>query len=378
MASMRDDLNAALDSVDGDYDETVQTIDDGGSEELSSGAATEGAEQDLQSLDGESAELSTEADTGEGEDDSLAGDPAAAADPEAKGDGEPVQPGDVTLDAKDKESVKAPIDWSPKEREDWSRIPRHLQDKIKQREADTANLMQETASARRTHNEFSGLVQQYGSVLSGVAGDTPMQAVESLFSTVANLRMGSPIQKAQVIADLVNDFGVDINALDTTLSGQMPEQGAGSEIETRLEQMLNERMAPFTQYEQQMQRQQQQQQETMQTGAVNEVKSFADGGKAEFLNDVRMDMADLIEMAGNRGHNMGMEEAYNKACALNPQVSQVIEQRKQQAALTASQNSIGAKQTAASSIVGNRSGLNTGAGNLSMRDQIAAAWDGQD
>ena len=372
MDSMRDDLNAALDAADGDYDETEQTVEHDG---VMDGAA--GGDDDLTvaEVDGEVSEDSGEISEGAGDEGSVERALAKQESDKAAVESEPVQSDDPELTAKDKESIKAPIDWSPKEREDWSRIPRHLQDKIMQREAATSNLMQETAEARRTHADFGGLVQQYGSVLSGVAGDTPMQAVESLFSTVANLRMGSPIQKAQVIADLVNNFGVDINALDTTLSGQMPEQGPNAEMEQRLDQMLKERMAPFTQYEQQMQMQQQQQQQQLQHQAVSEIQTLAESGKAEFFNHVRLEMADLIEVAGKNGRNLTTEQAYNIACSSNPEISEVLEQRKQKQALLNNQNSIGAKQNAASSISGNRSGLNAGNSNLSIRDSIAAAWD---
>ena len=41
------------------------------------------------------------------------------------------------------DSIKAPVDWGPKDREAWSSIPRHLQDKVMQREKDMAAMMQQ-------------------------------------------------------------------------------------------------------------------------------------------------------------------------------------------------------------------------------------------
>jgi len=359
--TMRDDISAALDEIDENYDETPQEVESYDDSEADINTEEHGKEP--------SASESTEANsaTPRADTDSSSSEGDASVKPD-----EPVQAENASVDTR---NLKAPIDWGPKEREDWSKIPRNLQEKIASREQETQQLMQSTADARRTHADFGGLVQQYGSVLSGVAGDTPMQAVESLFSTVANLRMGSPMQKAQVIAGLVSDFGVDISALDSTLSGQMPEQGPNSEMEQRLEQMLEQRMAPFTQYEQQMQMQQQQKTQHLQTQATNEVKGFVESGKAEFLADVRLDMADMIDLANKRGVDLSMQQAYDKACALHPQISQILGQRTRQQQITGGNNSIASKRNAASSITGGRGGSGGGNATLSLRDTLAAAYD---
>ena len=50
----------------------------------------------------------------------------------------------------------------------------------------------------------------------------------------------------------------------------------------------------------------------------------------EFYNDVRSDMADLLDMAANRGRQMSMQDAYNTACAAHPQISKVMAGRQAQ------------------------------------------------
>jgi hypothetical protein len=120
------------------------------------------------------------------------------------------------------------------------------------------------------------------------------------------------------------------------------------------------------------QQQAQQQQET----AENEVVAF--GENAEFLADVRMDMADLIDMASKRGQSMTMQDAYNKACVLNPQIQAVLQQRQQHKQLTGNSNTMANKRLAGSSITGNRGGGGAGGSGGSMRDTISNAWDNQD
>lgn len=357
MSDMRESINAALDANAEDddnqnYDETPQEIDYAAEET----AETETGEEEGTSTDDDSTEPTEPTasdDTATGD---LEGDKPAAVEAKPNGD-----------------SIKAPIDWGPQDREAWSKIPRHLQEKVMSREKELNTMLQTTADARKTHEQFGNLTQQYGAVLSGIGGDTPMETTKALFDTVANLRMGTPIQKAQTIADLINSFGVDINTLDSALVGQPPPQQ--SQQNSQIEQMLAERLAPFEAMMGQQNALQQQQEQQKQDAAISEVQQFA--GDAEFLSDVRMDMADFIDMASARGQTMTIKEAYDKACAINPQIQAVLAQRAQRAKLTGSNNDMASKRLAGSSIVGNKGGSGGGGNSGSMRDMISAAWDGQ-
>jgi hypothetical protein len=366
MSSMRDDLGAALDEAGEDYDETVQTI--------------EVAPEDDTTDDTDSGDTTTEnrgADTSDNEGDTSANADGKSTNQDAEGqvpktskDGESVQAGDTkTLGAGD--SIKAPVDWGPQDREAWSKIPRHLQEKVMAREKDMSNMMQTTADARRTHDQFSKLTQQYGSALSGVMGDSPMETVSNLFDTVANLRMGSPIQKAQIVADLIQNFGVDINTLDSAIVGAAPSQQ--DQQSNEVQRLVAEQMAPFQEMMGQQNAYKHQQEQQRVNSANTEVAEFST--KAEFLNDVRHDMADLIQMAGSRGQHMTMQDAYDKCCAMNPQIAGVLAERAQRTALTGGSNTMAAKRLAASSVNGTRGGSGGGGTAMSMHDTISAAWD---
>ena len=356
MSSMRDDLNAALDSADDEnFDETPQEVI---SDELESEST-----------------LDTEGDDTPEESTSTLDDGAT---PESEPAPEAAAPTDEAAtaapDTVSGDSVKAPVGWGPKEREDWSKIPRHLQDKVVSREKELNTMLQTTADARKTHEDFGQLANKYGAVLSGVMGNNPMETTANLFDTVANLRMGTPIQKAQIVADLISNFGVDINTLDSAIVGQAPPQEM--QQQNQFEQQLNERMAPFEAMMGQQNAYQEQQANQRQEQANNEVRDF--GQNAEFLADVRHDMADMIELAAARGQQMSVQQAYDKACAINPQISSVMQERQQHAQLTSSSNSMAAKRLASSSVNGTRGGSGNGGGSMSMRDTIAASWDSQD
>lgn len=365
MGSMRDELNAALDAVANkddtqDFDETPQEII---ADEPTDESTTESGEsvEDGDSEERETGKTAVEKAVKTAEAAKQSGDDKAETNAES------------TESVGQNDSIKAPIDWGPKDRESWSKIPRHLQEKVMSREKELNTLMQSTVEARKTHEAFNQLSTKYGAALSGVAGSNPIEVAGNLFNTVANLRMGSPIQKAQIIADMISDFGVDINTLDSAIVGQPAP--AYTQEQDRVERLLAERLAPFEQMLGQQNAYAQQQKTQVQEAANREVQEFSQ--QAEFLNDVRHDMADLVDMAAKRGYNMPLKEAYDKACAFNPEVSAIMNERQKRASLTANNNSIASKRNAASSVNGRQIGGGGANPNASIRDSIASAWDSQ-
>ena len=353
--SMRDDLNAALDEA-AEKDET-QNYDETAQEILSDEPTDETPTDEAQGTESTTDDTTTETE-------SAAGDTTDA----ATGDADTST--DVGSEKLTGDSIKAPVNWGPKERESWSKVPRNLQENIMRREKEVNTLMQTTAEARKTHDQMGQLTSQYGMALSDF-GSNATEAASNLFSTVASLKMGSPMQKAQIVADMISTFGVDINTLDSAIVGAAPTQEAQQNND--FERMLSERMAPFEAQMGQQKAYAQQQATQRQDSANTEVANFQQN--AEFLNDVRHDMADMIDMASKRGIDMSLEDAYKKACAVHPQISGVMAERAQRASLTGSSNSMSAKRNAASSVTGQRVGGGAGAGNMSMHDTISQAWD---
>ena len=54
------------------------------------------------------------------------------------------------------------------------------------------------------------------------SGMDPLQATQRLMTIDASLRVGSPQQKAMIVKDIISQFGVDINTLDSVLAGESP------------------------------------------------------------------------------------------------------------------------------------------------------------
>lgn len=334
--SLHDDIVSAIDVLEGVGEPGHEPEVEAGSE--TQGAAEEVAQEEIPQETGE-----------EKPDDQLTAQPAS--EPAAK--------------------FKPPIDWSPTLKQQFRKLPEGVQKAISERESSVANLMQQTANERRTAHAFNGIVNQYRGLMAAEGVQDPLQAVQGLLMTTAQLAMGNPQQKARKIADLIQHYGIDIGTLDSILAGQQP-----SGEDSRLEAMLQQRLAPFQQFVDQFQQQRQYQVQQTQQQAYSSIHEFAADPKNEFFDDVRLSMADFLDLAAQRGQTMSLKEAYDKACALSPEISQIIAERRGQVMQQNTQQRMVQKQAAASSITGKKAGEGSGRndGEMSLRDTIASKF----
>jgi hypothetical protein len=189
------------------------------------------------------------------------------------------------------------------------------------------------------------------------------QMLPDLLQTASLLQMGSPAQKAETAARIIKQFGVDIGTLDNLLVGQAPP--AEVQQQSQLDQMLNQKLAPLQQQLQQYQQREQQMQQRTQHEIQSELNSFAN--EHEFYDDLKNDMADLMDLAANRGREMSLKQAYDLAASQHPVISGIISGR-------ASKQQVQTKRNAASSVSGSPGGSMS-----APKDSISAAlldaWD---
>jgi hypothetical protein len=224
---------------------------------------------------------------------------------------------------------RAPASWRPDVREHWGQLPEPVRSEIQRREVEVQRTLQESAEARKAYDAVMRTVAPYEAFIRA-EGSNPIQAIDNLMATAAKLRTGTAPELATMVAGIVNQFGIGrfgngfIQALDAALAGQSP---VVDPQQAAMEQVLNQRLAPVQQMLTQFQQAQQIQQERVAQAAQSEVEQFLD--RAEFGNDVREDMADIMETAARRGQNISLSDAYKKACLMNDRVLSVLRARKQ-------------------------------------------------
>ena len=125
---------------------------------------------------------------------------------------------------------------------------------------------------------------------------------------------------------------------------------------------VNQLMNGVTQF------QQQQQQKTQQVTQQN-IQQFAADPANEFFADVKQDMADMFDLATKRGQKISLQDAYDKAVAINPQISGVLNKRQTAQSLTQKRNA-----SSSVSSVNTRAPVRETSGQ-DLRSDIMDAWE---
>lgn len=219
--------------------------------------------------------------------------------------------------------IAPPAGWSPAVREHWAALPQPVQEYIQQREQQMQRWANDTAPMRQAGEAFMRAVEPHRMTMQ-IEGVDPLTAVQNLMSLATTLRFGTVAEKANSLAQMVKVYGVDIQALDSALVGVAPTEQGPSAINVQAE--VQKALAPLMQ-----QAQARQQWEMQQTNEAvrQELVAFAQDPEHEFISDVREIMADLIEVAERQRMSLPLQDAYDRACALHPEVSKVIMARQQ-------------------------------------------------
>jgi hypothetical protein len=250
-------------------------------------------------------------------------------------------------------------------------LPADVRAEVHRREREAAQVMQETAQARQVNEYVAHLHQQFAPALQAEGVDV-LTASANLMNLASRLRFGTPVEKAQLAATIVRNYGVDVNALADALDrlpagqihqmhGQQPQHQQQMMTDPRVDQLLA-----------QLQGLQQQKQEAIIEKAVGEVETF--GADKEFFEDVREDMADLLEVAARRGIDLSLEQAYERACKMQPDIAKVLEAREAAARAGNLQGSTQRAKHAASSVRGTPSGVPS-SNPADLRGAIEAAFE---
>lgn len=251
--------------------------------------------------------------------------------------------------------TKPPVDWTPTLREKWNGLDADVREQILKRDKEVDRVLQESADARREYDAFQKAMQPYQNVIAIEAGGNAVNAASAVLGVAARLRYGTPQEKATTVRQLIDSYGVDVQLLDNTWGENgTPQQYAP---DPRVDQ-----------FERYMQMQQQGEAQR----AQQEVERFL--SEQEFGNDVRVQMADIMAVRQQRGAPVTLQEAYDLAVAMSPEIQQVIKSREQVQTSADETARVQRKKRAAKSVSGSPRGDSTPDANKTVRGALEAAW----
>ena len=271
--------------------------------------------------------------------------------------------------------LQAPQSWKPAQKAKWDKLDPDIQQEVLRRDRETTQVLNDTAQARQIAQRLSQTVQPYMARIQSLNTD-PMTAVHELLKADHLLSTSPKVQRAKFMATLINDYGIDLQELDNALAGRP----ATDPVDSRVEQLLQQRLAPIQQFLSQQQQQEQQRQQQITQQLAHTVESMSQDANYPHFEQVRESMADIVEIMANRGQQITIEAAYNRAVAMDPVLGQELIAKsalQKQASAAALDNSKAQRALQASvSVGGAPSGSTSGALSANTRRAtIEAAFD---
>jgi len=312
---------------------------------------------------------------------------------EVKPDDKPTDPTDTVKPAaeakpqtpEEKENARlhridrAPSSWKKEAKGDWAAIPLHIRQEVHKRESEINRALAQSAPDRQLAEQFKTTVQPFMARIQS-NGIDPVTAARNLFEADHKLATGHPRDRAQYMAQLIMEYGISVEDLDTALAPLMrggqqpaaPQGGIDPGIQALIQQQLSQALAPIMQERQQAA--ERSKQEVEQT-----IESMAFDPKYPFFDDVRVDMADLIDLSARKGIELSLDEAYSRATRMNPNTYGQLERQTSMSNATQAHQAALRAKNAGSSISGSPAGGGgqNNSGDGSLRGTIEAAFGGQ-
>jgi tetratricopeptide (TPR) repeat protein len=271
---------------------------------------------------------------------------------------------------------KPPQAWKGAQKAKWAALDPDVRQEVLRREHDVTRVLNDSATARQFVGSFQQVLQPFAQRLQ--AGNiNPLQAIQGLLQADNLLSTAEPKARAGYMAKLIADYKIDVNELDNALA----ERQLASPVASRVEQIVQERLAPVQQFMayQHEQQQAQAQQAAQQINQTVETMA-ADTETYPHFQQVRGTMADIVDFYATKGQNISVAEAYNRAIAMDPVIFAEVQART--AAATAASKAAAQNEQAQRALKASSSVRGAPGGNLSgtplatdRRATIAAAFE---
>jgi hypothetical protein len=226
---------------------------------------------------------------------------------------------------------RAPSTWKPTARAEYEKLSPAIKAEIHRREADFQNGQAQLLPDATMGKNMRQVIEPYRMLIEAEGG-TPERAVADLFRTAAIFRTGSVQQKYQAVAEIAQQFGIDLRYLTQAAieqQGQPPAQQQQNQFrDPRVDQML---------HQQNLERQQaaDREKQTMESTVTRWMNEADAQGKPkrEYLGDVINEMSALVPQIRQNDptitHAQALDAAYDRAIWAHPEIRTLLAQKQQ-------------------------------------------------
>lgn len=258
----------------------------------------------------------------------------AGGEPETAETEEPEETQEAEAKAETEESEQTgpkrpPSSWSAKGKAEFTKLPPHIQDEVLKREDDFHKGIETYKEKAEYGDKIRQIVQPYEPAIRA-KNSTPEQTVQNMLQTAYQLEVGSPQDKANLLLQVAQQYGADFETMKGALSGEQTQQK--DPYIQQLEQEVQNLKQNFQSQSQAAQQQKMAEAYSSIDAFRNEVDETGNP-KHLYFDDVREDMANMIEAAERSGKQLSLQDAYDAAIWSRPDLREVLlTQQQQQAA----------------------------------------------
>jgi len=231
---------------------------------------------------------------------------------------------------------RPPASWRKDYHEVWQKADPKMQEYAWQREEQMRAGVEPLLAKAQFADTMQQAIEPYLPTIQGM-GLTPEKAVSALMQADYTLRTAPPQQKMQLFAQLAQSYGINLNAMGA--NPQAAPQNSVDPLVWQLQNELNNVRGEVMGWKQQQEMQQNQQ-------LLGEINQFS--LKADHFEEARPTMIQLLQS----GMAETLEEAYDKAIRLNPDLFEQVSkaQQAEQAAKQAKEYNRAAKAARAAAV----------------------------
>ena len=231
---------------------------------------------------------------------------------------------------------RPPASWRMDYHEVWQKADPKMQEYAWQREEQMRAGVEPLLAKAQFADTMQQAIEPYLPTIQGM-GLTPEKAVSALMQADYTLRTAPPQQKMQLFAQLAQSYGINLGAMGA--NPQAAPQNSVDPLVWQLQNELNSVRGEVMGWKQQQEMQQNQQ-------LLGEINQFS--LKADHFEEARPTMIQLLQS----GMAETLEEAYDKAIRLNPDLFEQVSkaQQAEQAAKQAKEYNRAAKAARAAAV----------------------------
>ncbi len=247
-----------------------------------------------------------------------------------------------------------PKSWKKDYHEHWSKLDPSVQDYVLQREDEYFRGVGSYKQQAEVGSQFLEAARPYEAQFRAM-GVHPVQAFQSLMNADYRLRTSDPATKAQLFAQLAQQYGVDLGAVQNPPEVDPQAQHYNSTIQ-QLQAQIAQQQRMFEELQQSM--------------LAPQIQQYAE---KPYFDELRLEMANLL----NAGLAQSLDDAYDKALRLSPHYETLVAQQRQEAEKARLQESAQAAARAKATAVQVKGSPSTALPDTrrDLRSLVEAAWD---